>query len=83
MFSKGRRSNNENTNNRSSSLRRSPSKSSLKSRDSVRFQGDEENDDFLENDEEEEEEEEIKLAVSPRFNWRDVDGVSKPGATIT
>ena len=28
------------------------------------------------------EEEEIQLAVSPRFNWKDVDGVAKPNATI-
>ena len=27
-------------------------------------------------------EEEIVLAVSPRFNWKDVDGVSDPGVTI-
>ena len=40
----------------------------------------EDDDDNFENGEEEEEE--IALAVSPRFNWRDVDGVSKPGATI-
>ena len=29
-----------------------------------------------------EEEEEIQLAVSPRFNWKDVDGVAKPNSTI-
>ena len=41
-------------------------------------------DDDSENDsvEKGQEEEEIVLAVSPRFNWKDVDGVSQQGSTI-
>ena len=40
--------------------------------------------DDSENDsvEKRQDEEEIVLAVSPRFNWKDLDQVSKSGATI-
>ena len=39
-------------------------------------------DDVSDSENEDNVEEEIQLAVSPRFNWKDVDGVAKPNATI-
>ena len=39
-------------------------------------------DDVSDSENEDNIEEEIQLAVSPRFNWKDVDGVAKPNATI-
>ena len=39
-------------------------------------------DDVSDSENEESFEEEIQLAVSPRFNWKDVDGVAKPNSSI-
>ena len=60
---------------------RSSSKASMRSSKSRDMNIDGMSDSENENDSIEHEEE-IKLAVSPRFNWKDVDGVSKQNATI-
>ena len=72
--------NNENKNTATPSIRiqRSQSRASLRSSKSRDMNVD----DVSDSENEDNVEEEIQLAVSPRFNWKDVDGVAKPNATI-
>ena len=61
---------------------RSSSKASLRSSKSRDMAMDDVSDSENDSIDKDNEEEEIQLAVSPRFNWKDVDGVAKPNATI-